>query len=124
MTIVHDLDETVVLHLEGALRERVGAELRDRVGMLLRHGQQSIVLNLAGVSDVDAAGLGELVQAYNMTAAANGVLRIVHPRRTIRDLLTRVGLFDLLNADLQRVSGDDASMASECAGCHVAAGAK
>jgi anti-anti-sigma factor len=54
------------------------------------------VLDLTRVSRLDAAGVGELVRAYNMTMAAQGVLRIAHPTAWVRQILERVGLFDIL----------------------------
>jgi len=55
-----------------------------------------IVLDLTGVADIDAAGLGELVMAYNSAIAAKAVLRVAHVDGTTRELLARVGLLDLL----------------------------
>jgi anti-anti-sigma factor len=88
-----------VLHVEGPLRVPVNADLAHRVQALLRRGARRILLNLARVSDLDAAGVGELVHAYNMTSAMNGVLQIAHTRGRIRELLDRVGLLALLSAD-------------------------
>jgi anti-anti-sigma factor len=93
------LDETAVLDVEGALCAPVSAELRQNVQRLLRRGRRRIVLNLAAVSDLDAAGIGELVTVYNATMAANGVLRITHVSGTARELLDRVGLLAVLNPD-------------------------
>jgi anti-anti-sigma factor len=97
LTVVRDpRDETVVLHLEGPLRAPVSTELRPKVHALLRRGTRKILVSLAGVSDVDAAGVGELVHAYNMTVAAHGMLRITHAFGRVRELLARVGLLELL----------------------------
>lgn len=71
--------------------------LRKRIRTLLHGGERAIVLDLARVSRIDAAGVGELVRAYNMTTTANGVLRVVHATRWVREILQRVGLFDLLS---------------------------
>ena len=86
------------LHVEGALRVPVSHDLRHNVRTLLRTGERTIVLDLARVSRIDAAGIGELVRAYNMTKAVNGWLRIVHASAWVREILTHVGLFDLLSA--------------------------
>jgi anti-anti-sigma factor len=68
------------------------------VRTLLRRGERRIVLDLAGVSRIDAAGIGELVRAYNIAIASNGALRIVNTTPRVREMLERVGLFDRLNA--------------------------
>ena len=88
---------TPVLWLDDAFRAPVTGELRHRVHELLRRGERRIVLNLACVSKIDAAGAAELVRAYNVTVAANGVLKIVHATPWVREVLTRAGLFQLLS---------------------------
>jgi anti-anti-sigma factor len=65
---------------------------------LLRRGERAIVLDLARVSSIDAAGIGELVRAYNITAAMDGELRIMHATKRVRELLERAGLFDRLTS--------------------------
>jgi anti-anti-sigma factor len=74
--------------LNGALRHNIGAQLR--------RGRRTIVLDLSAVATIDAAGIGELVRAYNMTTAAGGVLQISRATRWVREILRRVGLLDIL----------------------------
>lgn len=88
-----------VLHIDGDLWMPISRDLRDNIRTLLRRGERSIVLDLAGVSKVDAAGIGELVRAYNMSSAMDGWLRVVHARDWVREILQRAGLFELLSAD-------------------------
>lgn len=59
------------------------------------------MLDLAQVSRIDAAGVGELVRVYNMAAAAHGTLRIVHATPWVRSILERTGVFDLLSGGEQ-----------------------
>jgi anti-anti-sigma factor len=84
---------------ETALRVPLTAELRHRVRALLRRGVQAIVLDVARVTRIDAAGVGELVRVYNMTRAINGRLRVAHPTAPVREILDRAGLYDLLCAE-------------------------
>jgi anti-anti-sigma factor len=84
------------VRIDGPLRAPVNRELRHRVRALRRRGERTIVLDLARVSRIDAAGVGELVRAYNMTNAPNGVLQIVHASTWVREILERVGLFEIL----------------------------
>jgi anti-anti-sigma factor len=51
---------------------------------------------MKGVSRIDAAGVGELVRAYNMGSAVNGVVRIENASARVRKVLELVGLFSLL----------------------------
>jgi anti-anti-sigma factor len=88
---------TPVLWLDDAFRAPVTGELRHRVHELLRRGERHIVLNMARVSSIDAAGVGELVRAHNVTVAANSVLRIAQATAWVREVLTRAGLFHLLS---------------------------
>lgn len=97
-------DETAVLDLEGLLRTPVSVGLRSKIRALLGRGKRKIVLNLAGVSDLDAAGVGELVQAHNMAVSANGMLRITHAAGRVRELLARVGLLERLNVERENPS--------------------
>jgi anti-anti-sigma factor len=90
--------DVCVLDLEGALRAPLTSELPQKVQTLLRRGSRTIVLDLTGVSSIDAAGIGQLVRLYNVTAAAHGVLRIVHVGARVRELLQRVALLELLDA--------------------------
>ena len=90
-----------ILYLHGPLRVPLNRELRHKVRGLLRHGTREIVLDLGGVFRIDAAGVGELVRAYNMTSAAKGILRIAHPTRWVRGVLKRVGLLERLSRGFQ-----------------------
>jgi anti-anti-sigma factor len=73
-------------------------ELRHDVRTLLCRGERSIVLDLGRVSAIDAAGVGQLVRAYNLTRAVNGTLRIKHAAPKVREMLVRAGLFERLSA--------------------------
>ena len=68
------------------------------VRTLLGRGERRIVLDLACLTKIDAAGIGELVRAYNMTAASNGTLRIANTDPWVREMLNMVGLFDRLHS--------------------------
>ena len=85
-----------VVRVVGPLRAPTNGNVRRQVQALLGQGQLRIVLSLAGVTDLDAAGIEELVQVYNATLAAGGALRIAHARARVRELLRRVALLDLL----------------------------
>ena len=88
-----------VLSVNRPLHAPHAARVRKEVQARLQRGERSFVLCLAQVSDVDAAGIGELVRAYNVTTAYGGTLRITHATAHVRRILDRVGLLDLLGAD-------------------------
>jgi anti-anti-sigma factor len=85
-----------VLYLNSPLRAPRSGALRHGVKDLLRRGEREIVLDLARVRSIDGAGVGQLVRVYNLTRAADGVLRIVHATPWVREILERVALFALL----------------------------
>jgi ABC-type transporter Mla MlaB component len=88
-----------ILHISGSLRVPLSGDLELAVRAVLRGGVRRIELNLAAVSDLDAGGVGELVQVYNLAAGAYCVLRLVRTPARVQELLCKAGLFDLLTQD-------------------------
>lgn len=61
--------------------------LKDKVQSLIQQGQKNLVIDLSGVSYVDSAGLGELVQAYATTKNRGGALKLLGVTKRLKDLL-------------------------------------
>ena len=61
--------------------------LRDKVQSLLLQGYIHLLLDLGGVSHVDSAGLGEIVQAHVSTRNRGGSLRLLNVTKRLHDLL-------------------------------------
>ena len=61
--------------------------LKDNVQSLLQQGHKHLLVDLSGVSYVDSAGLGELVQAYTTTKNRGGALKLLNVTTRLRDLL-------------------------------------
>jgi anti-sigma B factor antagonist len=61
--------------------------LRDELRSLLAQGNKYILLNMADVSYVDSAGLGELVGAYTTATNQGGSVRLLHLQGKMRDLM-------------------------------------
>ena len=61
--------------------------LKDKVQSLLQQGHKHLLVDLSGVSYVDSAGLGELVQAYATTTNRGGALKLLNVTKRLRDLL-------------------------------------
>jgi anti-sigma B factor antagonist len=72
--------------------------LKDKVQSLLHQGYRNLLLDLGGVSYVDSAGLGELIQSYVSTHNRGGSLRLLHLTRRIRDLLVVTKLLTVFDA--------------------------
>ena len=83
-------------HVEGTLRAPVSSELRRNVEGLIGQGVRRIRLDLSRLSEIDAAGVGELVRAFNSTSAAGGVLQVAHVTRRVRQLLDVTRVLKLL----------------------------
>src|SRR5512144_2048629 len=88
-----------ILEVTGSLRMPVSDGLRQRVQALLACGERRILLDVSRLTHIDAAGVGELVHAFNITSAAGGVLQIAHAGGRVRRLLHLSGLLTLLTAD-------------------------
>ncbi len=61
--------------------------LRDELRSVLAQGNKNIVLNMAGVSYVDSAGLGELVGAYTTATNQGGSVKLLHLQGKMKDLM-------------------------------------
>jgi anti-sigma B factor antagonist len=61
--------------------------LRDELRSLLSQGSKQIVLNMAGVTYVDSAGLGELVGVYTTATNQGGAVKLLHMQGKLRDLM-------------------------------------
>jgi len=94
----HFQDGWWVLSLRGSLTTPVGPELGEQVEALLRRGARRVLLDLARVAGIDAAGMGELTRVYGLAAAVDGVLQVAGARRKVRWLLELAGLYGLLTA--------------------------
>jgi len=88
------------------------AMLRDKVRGVLQQGRRKLVIDLAGVSSVDSAGLGELVQAYVSTKNKGGSLKLVRLPKRVRDLLTITKLITVFECYDQEAEAVDSFSAT------------
>ena len=95
---VRRVSDVAVLDLDGkiTLGENTGI-LRDELRSLLAQGTKHIVLNMANVSYVDSAGLGELVGAYTTAANQGGSVALLHLQGKMKDLLQITKLHTVFN---------------------------
>jgi anti-sigma B factor antagonist len=64
------------------------ALFKDKIHSMINQGHKKILVNMAGVSYVDSAGLGELVGAYTTVKKAGGTLKLQNVTGKINELLT------------------------------------
>jgi len=81
--------------------------LRDELRSLLAQGNKQIVLNMAGVSYVDSAGLGQLVQVRTTVGNNGGALKMVNVTKRLKDLLVvtkLVTVFDSYDSEAEALA--------------------
>ena len=92
-----------VLYAEGPLRAPVDKALvREVPRAHIVRGERHFVLDLHRVTQIDAAGVGELVRAYRMTCEANGTFEVLNPTNRVREVLSRAGLLALVKTNGSR----------------------
>jgi anti-sigma B factor antagonist len=93
---VRALTRCHIIAVDGAMRVPNDSRLMPRVHAAIRSGARRVRLDLSRLSSIDAAGVGELVAAFNATKAVGGVLDIAHADRRVRRVLEVTGLYTLL----------------------------
>ena len=97
-----------ILDLEGELRRGESRDvLRDAIARLSEEGRNQILLNLAGLSAIDARGLGELLQSNVDLNKGGGQLKLLHPARALREMMTITKLdhvFDTFESESEAVA--------------------
>lgn len=97
-----------ILDLVGALRageSRVA--LREAIRRLSGEGRNQILLNLAGLSAIDASGLGELLQSNVGLNKGGGQLKLLRPARALREMMSITklsGVFDMFESEAEAVA--------------------
>lgn len=87
-----------VLDLDGEIRTGGSrGALHDAIGALLRQGRNQILLNLAGLSTIDASGLGELISSHVTLRENGGRLKLLHLTRALREMMTMTQLLNIFD---------------------------
>jgi len=74
------------------LRGRRLSDLGQTLSQLLDQGRGRILLDLAGVSFFDSAGLGDLIACKKRTVEQGGDIRLLHPKGKVRELIEMLSL--------------------------------
>ena len=107
--------DVVIIDLSGkiTLGEGGDAMLKDKVRSLLQQGRKKLILNLGGVSYVDSAGLGEVVQAYAAASKNGGAVKLLNTTKRIKDLLAITKLltvFETFDSEAEAVTSFSAAV--------------
>ena len=89
-----------ILDISGQITLTRGGDqlLRDKVNSLMHQGDKHILVNLANVTAMDSAGLGELVSAYTTVTKAGGSMKLVNLTKRLHDLLSITKLLTVFDA--------------------------
>ncbi len=81
--------DVTVIKVNGDITLNKGGDvlLKDKVQSLLQQGKKKLLLDLGGVSYVDSAGLGQLVQVYATAKNHGGALKLLNLTKRLKDLL-------------------------------------
>jgi anti-anti-sigma factor len=90
-----------VLRPSGALDRSASFALREAIGLALSRGPATLVVDLSGVSVVDAVGIDVLVYACRAASAAHVRLVLSAPSPLVLHLLEPTRLSNLCDFDLE-----------------------
>jgi anti-anti-sigma factor len=87
------VQDIAVLDMGGQLRTvGSGVALPDTIRRLLNEGQNRILLNLSGISSIDAGGLSDLLESHNTVNGRGGELKFLYLTQRVRELMVSMRL--------------------------------
>ena len=106
--------DVVIVMVTGDITLNKGGDvaLKDKVRSLIQQGRKKLLIDLGGVSYMDSAGLGELIQAYVSTKNKGGSLKLVRLTKRLKDLLAitkLVTVFDSYDTEAAAIASFSAS---------------
>jgi anti-sigma B factor antagonist len=88
----------IVIDLNGQITlGEASADLRDEVRDQLGQKFSKMLLNLAEVTYIDSAGLGELTAAYTSVRNRGGELKLLNLTKRVRDLMQITKLYTVFD---------------------------
>lgn len=95
----HPAADLLELRLKGRIDATWAEHLSKNIENAVRAGSHHIRLNFAGVEYISSLGIRVLVVQYKLLKAVKGTLGISHPNEFCRNVLTTVGLGEMLVPD-------------------------
>lgn len=93
-----EVGAVTIVDLQGMLMlGESSAVLRVAMRELLDKQCHKIILNFRDVTEIDSAGIGELVAAFSTVRSKDGQLRLLNPPKKVRDVLKLTQLVKLLD---------------------------
>lgn len=91
--------EQIELRLTGRIDATWAEHVSSTIEKAVRGGSHRVVLNFAGVEYISSLGIRVLVVQYKLLKSVKGSLRIIHPSEFCRNILTTVGLGEMIAPD-------------------------
>ena len=63
------------------------SSLRELIAELAANGSRRILVNMAGLAQVDSSGMGELIAAYTTIVESGGEMKLLNLTRRVNDLM-------------------------------------
>ena len=107
-----EVNDVIIIDLSGRLTMgEACAAIRDEIRDEISQGHRKILLNLADVSYIDSAGLGELTAAYTTTKNREGQLKLLNLTKRVQDLMQITKLYTVFDVhdDERKAIGSFAS---------------
>ena len=96
---IRNKGEIVIIDIEGKILLGEGdVEIKQTVDDLLKKGVLNIILNLAKVSYIDSAGLGEIIRCFTALRRSGGSLKLLSPNARVIDLLNITNLLNVFDS--------------------------
>jgi anti-sigma B factor antagonist len=93
-----EVNGIVIIDLSGQLTlGESSAAIRDEVRDQTSQGSRKILLNLANVTYIDSAGLGELTAAYTSVKNRGGELKLLNLTKRVHDLMQITKLYTVFD---------------------------
>ncbi|HTX75334.1 MAG TPA: STAS domain-containing protein [Terracidiphilus sp.] len=93
-----EVKDATILDLTGRLTMgEPCTALRDEVRDVIAQGSRKILFNLADVTYIDSAGLGELTSAYMSVKNRGGELKLVNLTKRVHDLMQITKLYTVFD---------------------------
>lgn len=91
-----EVKDIIILDLSGQLTlGEASAALRDEVLDAINNGFRKVLVNLADVTYIDSAGLGELTSAYTSVKNRDGALKLLKLTKRVHDLMQITKLYTI-----------------------------
>ena len=114
--------DATVLDLAGPMvTPQADGMIKAAVRRQVRGGPRLVVINFGGVPSIDAAGLGELIAAFNTLQRVGGTLRLACVPKRIRDVIeithltSILDIFDCVEDAVNETTDADPIVARGCA---------